>query len=1435
MKSLLLAALLGTALVSPSTAATEPTIYGSVVFGHQWEDMGDNAPYGLYSMPANDGSSVRLEVRNNSIKANGGGVYVDGRYYLVDFSRYNYDGTVCFRTYDTEKDWKLVSERNIKTYSNVASDLAYDPTTDNIYGCFKDDPQSTQYFFGTLNPITGFSSKIADVKEELIAIAANREGKLYGIGIYGMLYSIDKTTGKLTEIGQTGKTVKYAQSATFDYASGRMLWAMTPHYTDESPEICEIDLTTGKATTIATIPNRYEFTGIYTMSTYAPTGAPQPPSELTGTVSGFSQSGSIMTISFAMPQSTIGGSALSGNLQYSMYIDNEHYTTESTATDHVYKTTTIERGLHTVKVAVSNNNGRSPWTYCDFWAGTDVVNPQGPVAIKESDNEVLVTWLAPEKGLHDGYFNPDQITYTVMRQPGNVKVYEGKDTQCTDNALADLQFDNYYYEVVAKSIGSDGEFSGDTIKTSPIQLGKNLKLPYTQGFDTEAAANTLTIEDSNNDEYTWQFYADCMIYGVSEVGTNADDWLITPAFNLSKDSVYEVTIDAKADEGYIEKMEIAAGVKAEGKSLTQTIMPVTTIANPEYATYSSAFVPAQNGVCYIGIHVCSSYNDGSYIYVDNLKVRTIGSVKAPSAVTAASATPVGVERKVKIAFKAPTTDMIGNALTENITSIVIKNSATDDVVKTFSNVAPGTVCEFEDAPSADGTVGYNIVASNRYGSGSNVALTAYVGLDTPAAVTNLKISATDDGKTNASWTAPAKGIHGGTIDMTSMKYNVDNLNGSSLLNTVTTETSYSEQITMTEGKQRLMWYVVTPENAQGKGAAASTDTVFVGAPYTVPFAESFKARSMQCGPWLPSSSNLAEWDIMQYGSYADSQDDDHGLIAFSTVTANAEASFTGPKLSLKGCKQPLLTFYAWQMRRAIHTLKVYMVTPDGEQHLVDTFVANDTDMEGNDGEWKQYKYDLAAYTDYDYVQLRLTGVGGSTDDLASIVPLYVDNITITDPEKQNIAMESLFTTTEKAEVGDEITFTASVKNVGSDRADGYKVALYRDGKLVDSANGKAIDADHFAEMTLTDVPNADAKETSTYVAKIVWDNDADEDDNTSNNVVVTVLPGRPYIKAAVASEAEGNNGVLLTWDEPEGINRGTTVATVTEDFESYAPFNIAHFGEWTLYDGDKARTTGIQDGKGDFVQYDNVEAPMAFMAFNPSAAGLNAMYFSTHSGKQVAAAFTSGRYTANDDWLISPEVDGAQTIKFWACSPDNNYYGTQEKMEVLYSTTGTDVDDFKQVGSVISVPGSWKQMTANLPEGTRYFALRCVSQDQYILFIDDVTYRKTARDFKLTAYNIYRNGTLLTTVPATATTFVDNSGSENNVYQISAVYNVGESRQTTAVWGDPTALGNVKAISTTEPDAIYDLGGRRYDDSTATGKGVRIVKQGGTTKKIIVK
>lgn len=1430
LKNLLLAVGLG-GLTLPAMAQTQPTLYGSVVFGHQWEDMGDEAPVGIYSLPADHADAIRQVKIDNGIKAIGGGVNVDGHYYLVDYTLYEYEGKVAYRIYDADNGWRLVSERLLDTYSSVASDMAYDPTTDTIYGCFRVDPSRSDYFFGTFNPLTGASTKITDLKEELMTLACTRDGHLYGIGAYGMLYSVDKTTGALTEIGQTGKSIKYAQSATFDYASGRMFWAMTPHYTNEEPEICEVNLTDGSVTTLTKIPNRYQFTGLFTKSTYA---APLAPARPTAMTAAFPKGALTGNVTFTLPSTTTDGTALSGPVTYRLSVDGKPVAEgQGTAAGKVNLPQSLTRGQHYLKLTAENAKGRSAFARCDFWAGTDIVVPSDPKAVKNEDGTVSVSWAAPTRGCHDGYFDPADVTYTVMRQPDNKVAYEGKATSFTDESAKRLPTGTYYYSIKARTGGEYGE----AVNTGYFETFAYLVLPYDQEFNDAAAASSMIIDDVNADGYSWEYFPESMTCGVSEEDVDNDDWLLTPAFVFSKDSLYQVTVEASTNaDGYKERMEIAAGPAGKGSAMTQMILPLTEVTHSDYKPYSAMFIPEADGECHIGIHCLSRKSEGSYLNINSLKIRCLGTTRTPAAASEVQAETVGAEHTVNLSFRAPSTDMTGRALTEPLKRIVVTRTTDDKEVASLTDVAPGTPCTLTDHPEGEGRVAYAIRAENAYGLGGVAEVSAYVGYDKPSAVTDVRLTADEDGNAVATWKAPEKGVHDGRIDTGSLKYLIGNVNGSSMRSTEVTSPSFSEQITLTQDEQRLLWYTITPQTAQGKGEMMSTDTLFVGKPYGLPYKESFPRKMMRRGPWLFSKSDLAMWDMMLYGTYADPSDADGGLLAFSSVNEGAQARVTGPKVALGDVKHPELSIHVFNMEACTHALTISLLTPDGKEHRLDAFVPNTCHTEDHSGVWEEHKYDLSAYKTYDYVQLSLVGTAHEPEQLETIVPMYIDQISIVDAIEDNLSISDLSVDHDKVKVGDEIRISATVGNLGTRTADDYTVRLYCNDAVVSTLEGPALKAGAMKTVTFSRIPNSDASQTNIYRAEVVWNADKVAEDNLTNTLVVTVLPGHPYISSAKAEASADGAAVTLSWEEPQNITRGTTAETVTEDFESYAPFTISHFGEWILTDVDKQNTIGIQDGRGNYVQYDNVEAPMAFQVFNPSAAGISSHYFPTHSGTQVAAAFSAGRYTANDDWLISPEVDGAQTVTFWACSPDAGYYGTQEQLEVLYSTTDTRTESFQRIGSTQAVPGQWKQYSAQLPEGTKHFAIRCVSKDQYILFVDDITYRKAARDFRLLGYNVYRNGTLLTPTPVTTTTFEAAFAADKaDTYEVSAVYNTGESRRSAAFWDGASAIGEITGDASAKAVEAYDLSGRKVDAAHLLPGHVYLIRQGNRTRKVLVR
>ena len=205
------------------------------------------------------------------------------------------------------------------------------------------------------------------------------------------------------------------------------------------------------------------------------------------------------------------------------------------------------------------------------------------------------------------------------------------------------------------------------------------------------------------------------------------------------------------------------------------------------------------------------------------------------------------------------------------------------------------------------------------------------------------------------------------------------------------------------------------------------------------------------------------------------------------------------------------------------------------------------------------------------------------------------------------------------------------------------------------------------------------------------------------------------------------------------------------------------------------------------VYFDHTGEAQAFMVFDPVSLGVvdpaSSLFpydaFDPHSGRQVLACFQGvavgsdgyGESAMNDDWFISGEVYDGQTISFWAKSGD--YLQGIDKFEVLYSTTDRSTSSFKKLSGVIDTSEKWTEHTFQLPANTKYFAIHCVSEDGFVLYIDDLKYmeRFTTTLVKHTGYRVYRDGKVIAELPANVESFTDAGlKSADYKYYVTAVY-----------------------------------------------------------------
>lgn len=199
--------------------------------------------------------------------------------------------------------------------------------------------------------------------------------------------------------------------------------------------------------------------------------------------------------------------------------------------------------------------------------------------------------------------------------------------------------------------------------------------------------------------------------------------------------------------------------------------------------------------------------------------------------------------------------------------------------------------------------------------------------------------------------------------------------------------------------------------------------------------------------------------------------------------------------------------------------------------------------------------------------------------------------------------------------------------------------------------------------------------------------------------------------------------------QPVSKKNSKTLYDWTENWQSYA--------DWTAAGGDAAGNdnaltpwkvynfkSGINNwGASDF-DFPNESTDYGVIVFNPQTS--NPSIDGTHppvSGSKYAS-FTQANTLNDNKWLISPafEVSETSELTFWAKSITDAY--GLERIRVLVSTSGTDVDNFVKIssGDYIEVPVEWTGYNYNLSAyagQTIHFAIQYLSYDAFFLFLDD--------------------------------------------------------------------------------------------------------------------
>ncbi len=555
------------------------------VYGFMTGNSSDGEiPIGMYKYDTDGGTP---ELMTSLMYSFWGGTFADGKYMMIlsdDASGYLTEG-LCSYDLNTKALKLRYSQQPYQ-----CTDLTYDYSSSTLYGVMvKSSGETISPRLIKINTTNGSYTNVAQLKMKIVALACTYYGDMYAMDESSNLYELDKATGELTLIGNTGVkcNTTEAQSMEFDRSTGELYWTGLDenYYTffnKVNPETAEV-------VAANTVENNSLIVGLYIPFVIADSKAPAKPLNLSATANDKG-----VTLSWRNPTTLYGGeeatdAALTkveiwrnGKLIHT--IDNAVAGKEETYVDEAKDI----KGKARYIVYAYNEAGRGEGASAKLVLGEDLPAAVTNLSCQKKGNGVLLSWTAPSVGKNGGSIKPENLTYTISRQPDG-KVFENiVDTQLTDNTISEACY--YTWQVVCKN--PTGE--SDPVKTQPLAAGKSLSVPYTADFSSDFGCAQWMIVDHNNDGNTWLKNLKGYVYNTSYTSA-ADDSLVSVPFHLEKDVKYIVKYDILAPSFYSSEHFEMSLLGSNGKQVVEDLNNFTTsdFSTPE--SRKVAFTVAEDG------------------------------------------------------------------------------------------------------------------------------------------------------------------------------------------------------------------------------------------------------------------------------------------------------------------------------------------------------------------------------------------------------------------------------------------------------------------------------------------------------------------------------------------------------------------------------------------------------------------------------------------------------------------------------------------------------------------------------------------------------------------------------------------------------------------------------------------------------------------------
>lgn len=609
-----------TAFLFPAAAEEEApvTLYGFITYsatGHS---------NGIHTLKAEAGAQPEIFKADGDMLSNGGAVYADERCYVLSYYDFFGNKMWWYQIYDFQTDEMSVVENVAYDVKDAGSAMTYDPSTGNVYSICIDADDYEKFTLSTMDLANGQKMPVANIDKQMCAMAATASGKLYGIGMDGNLYTIDKFTAEYTAVGPTGVHPQSNQSAVIDWNTGVMYWSA---YTAEGGALYTVDTTTGAATLLSTYDGKQQIVGLFIRQTATADGAPSSVRDLAVS---FDKATSAGTASFTLPDLDINAEPLANELKYSVRLDTETLA-EGTAQPGERvdaKITSSRTGMCRFTVYISNASGEGKPESVNVWVGPDTPMKVEDLTLAEDNGQLLLTWKLPERGINGGYVDPVLTRYTIVRGPYadlTVKEYEGTEFREAYDAEG---VNPHMYTVTPVYDGKTGE----SAMSETLLTGEFCEPPFREDFADPFRTLVFTMVDANNDECTWIYDWDVKALKCEwPIQPTSDDWLISAPIKFEAGKAYNVKLGIRSEgmwnyddqiyeDVYAGTLTMFLGENAEPEFMDTEIIASTDVEEIEWHTLSSdTFSVPATGIYYLGLHH-SGIRSIYYTYLKDFEV-----------------------------------------------------------------------------------------------------------------------------------------------------------------------------------------------------------------------------------------------------------------------------------------------------------------------------------------------------------------------------------------------------------------------------------------------------------------------------------------------------------------------------------------------------------------------------------------------------------------------------------------------------------------------------------------------------------------------------------------------------------------------------------------------------------------------------------------------